>query len=408
MRILHIIDSADPRAGGPGEAIRNLAYCHEAAGHVVNVLTLDAPAAPWLAKPPAVWFGLGDARGGYAFSSSFSKWLRTKAQNYDIIILNGLWKFPNIAVWWEFSKGHFLGRKKKIPYIIYPHGMLDPWFKHHYPDKHLKKAIYWGLFERHVIKGAAAVCFTCEEERRLARKTFWPYSCTEKVVGMGITGVPEDVESQLAAFREEFPSLAGQPFLLFLGRIHEKKGVNLLLHAYASAAKANASLPRLVVAGPAASPDYLQEMRALASKLGLSVGDGRTSGVNASAQVHFLPMLSGKVKWGAFRLAEVFILPSHQENFGIAVVEALACGVPVLISNKVNIWREIVEENAGLVDADTEAGTGQLLSRWQAMSLEEKACMRKAARTCFLQRFHIRTAASSLHRLIEEVVSSPF
>jgi len=91
-----------------------------------------------------------------------------------------------------------------------------------------------------------------------------------------------------------------------------------------------------------------------------------------------------------------FVLPSHQENFGIAVAEALACGLPVLISDKINIWREISEDGAGFVAEDTEAGTAYLLRAWLALTAEETRRMRKRARCCFLTRFEIEAAAESL------------
>jgi glycosyltransferase involved in cell wall biosynthesis len=107
-------------------------------------------------------------------------------------------------------------------------------------------------------------------------------------------------------------------------------------------------------------------------------------------------MLSGELKWGAFHAAEVFVLPSHQENFGIAVVEALACATPVLISNRVNIWREIVEDGAGLAEEDTVEGTRRLMEGWLRLSGSERELMRAKAQQCFAQRFHIDKATESL------------
>ena len=107
-------------------------------------------------------------------------------------------------------------------------------------------------------------------------------------------------------------------------------------------------------------------------------------------------MLTGDLKWGLLRLAEAFVLPSHQENFGIAVAEALACGTPVLISNKVNIWREIAQDRAGLVEADDEPGTTRLLEGWLGLPLGEQEEMRKNAQTCFQSRFEVTRAAEGL------------
>ncbi len=119
------------------------------------------------------------------------------------------------------------------------------------------------------------------------------------------------------------------------------------------------------------------------------------------AQAHDLPVtftgpLWNAEKWGAFAAAEAFILPSHQENFGIAVVEALACGVPVLISNKINIWREVVADQAGFAEDDTADGTVKLLTRWLSA---DHAAMRAAAKQSAQTRFDIRQTAAALLKL---------
>jgi glycosyltransferase involved in cell wall biosynthesis len=107
-------------------------------------------------------------------------------------------------------------------------------------------------------------------------------------------------------------------------------------------------------------------------------------------------MITGDTKLGAFRAAEAFVLPSHQENFGIAVAESLACATPVLISNKVNIWREVVEDRAGLIAEDTLAGTTQMLETWISMTPQERNTLAQNAFACFARRFHIDAAAMSI------------
>ena len=104
-------------------------------------------------------------------------------------------------------------------------------------------------------------------------------------------------------------------------------------------------------------------------------------------------MLSGDAKWGAYRAADAFVLTSHSENFGIVIAEALACGLPVLISDKVNIWREIEGGGAGLVEPDTVDGATSLLERWLNLPDPQRAGMRQRARTCFLDHFEARAAA---------------
>ena len=117
-------------------------------------------------------------------------------------------------------------------------------------------------------------------------------------------------------------------------------------------------------------------------------------------------MLSGNLKWGAFAAADAFVLPSHQENFGIAVAEALTCGVPVLISSKVNIRREIEQAGAGYVENDDLAGTRRLLERWLATSEQDRQAMRANAKKCFAEHFEINRATDSLLSVLQRFVST--
>jgi glycosyltransferase involved in cell wall biosynthesis len=112
-------------------------------------------------------------------------------------------------------------------------------------------------------------------------------------------------------------------------------------------------------------------------------------------------MLIGDAKWGAFYASEAFVLPSHQENFGIAVAEALGCGRPVLLADKVNIAEDIANDNAGLMELDTAHGTLRLLERWIEMTPEEKAAMGERAAACYQRRYDMRENAKAIIRLFE-------
>jgi glycosyltransferase involved in cell wall biosynthesis len=175
--------------------------------------------------------------------------------------------------------------------------------------------------------------------------------------------------------------------LLFLGRIHEKKGCDLLIEAFSRIASAAPRL-HLVVAGPDQT-GWLSQLRDLAVRLG--VGE----------RIDFPGMLEGELKWGAFYGAEAFVLPSHQENFGIAVAEALGCGLPVMISDKVNIWRELEADCAGFVAPDTADGTERNLRRWLALSEGERSTMCSQARASFERRFTAEATARSLIEVIQ-------
>jgi len=200
---------------------------------------------------------LGPGRGSYGYAPSFSRWIRKHSANYDAVIVQGLWQYSSFGVWRAL-------RGTATPYFVFPHGMLDPWFKRTYPRKHFKKLLYWPWAEYRVLRDAAAVLFTSEEERRLARESFSLYRCNEVVVNYG-TAAPE---IDLAAAREDFfsgfPQLRGRRFLLFLGRLHEKKGCDLLLEAFAArnSSRTDQSLD-LVVAGPCADKAYLEHLKGM-------------------------------------------------------------------------------------------------------------------------------------------------
>jgi glycosyltransferase involved in cell wall biosynthesis len=387
MRILHVMRSVDPVGGGVAEVVTRLGLEEVRTGQSVRVATLDDPDAPWLARFPLPIDGLGPVATTYGYTSRFGPWLGQHLHSFDVICVHGLWQYPGFAVWRA-------ARKSGTPYLVFPHGMLDPWFKRRYPLKHAKKYLYWPWAEYRVLRDAAAVLFTAEDERLLARQSFWPYCCREKVVTLGTAAPPEALSTDRRLFAQSYPETAGRRVVLFLGRIHEKKGCDLLIRALASATHAlPAGAPwHLVLAGPVATDAYRRKLDALIGEVGLA------------GRVTWTGMIGGDLKWSAFRSADVFALPSHQENFGVAVAEALGCSVPVLVSDKVNIWREVVADAAGFADADTAAGTGRLLARWMSLDDAAKSRMQANAARCFARRFDIRTAAARLTSTIEDVL----
>ncbi len=379
LRILNVISSTNTLGGG---VIENIIQLNRSIGdqHLFEVACLDAPDAPWIADSPLKIHALGPAQIGYIYAPRLAHWLRAKRANYDIVLVHGLWQYGSYATWKAL-------RNTSTPYIVFPHGMLDPWFKHTYPLKHFQKSLYWPWGEYRVLRDARAVCFTCEEERVLARQSFRPYRVRENVVSFGTAAPPDDADAQREAFLAEFPDLRDKKLLLFLSRIHVKKGADLLIEAFARVAPRDPNL-HLAMVGP--DQQGLQaELQAQAQKLGVA------------ERITWTGMLQKEMKWGAFRAASAFVLPSHQENFGIVVAESLACGVPVLISDKVNIWREIAADKVGWVAPDTLEGTLANLEAWMGASDAEIETMRADAIVCFNQRFEIGGATRSLLAVIK-------
>ena len=352
---------------------------------------MDDPSASFLCDYPMKVHALGPVLGPrqrwnlaahFGFAPCMVPWLRAHVGEYDAVIVNGLWNYSTFAAARVLPGG-------KVPYFVFTHGMMDPWFKVTYPLKHAFKQLFWWFNEGPLLKGAKAVLFTCEEERLLARNVFHGHQqYVEKVVGFGTVEPPAETEQQHIAFRAMVPKLRERPFLLFLSRIHEKKGCDLLVDAFARHAAAVPELD-LVIAGPdhAGLKEKLQQ---------------RAENQNIGDRIHWPGMLQGDAKWGAFRGAEAFILPSHQENFGIVVAEAMACGTPVLTTNKVNIWREIEASGGGLIETDTPNGIGQLLHRWLAQNEQVRIEMRKNARLGFEAHFKMERATMNVLSLLNQ------
>lgn len=381
MNILRVIPSINPKAGGPISGARNIDSELIKHGHTVEVLCLDDPDAEKYALDyPATVHILPGSNGHYRYNNSLVTWLKNNALRFDAVIVNGLWQYHSLAVWRALSNSG-------TPYFVFTHGMLDPWFKKAYPIKHLKKWLYWPWAEYRVLRDAKAVFFTSEEECIQSRKSFWLYSCTEIVTPYGTLPPPSDSDKLATLFLKKYPELTNKKIILFLSRIHEKKGCDILIEAFAKISSAGNNY-HLVIAGPDQT-GWVKELKALADKLGVS------------DKISWPGMLSGDLKWGAFYASEAYCLPSHQENFGIAVAEALACGTPVLISNKVNIWREIEAGQSGFVDEDTVSGTARNLNQLLSLSTDELKKMKVSALKTFQDNFNIEKAATKLVNTIQ-------
>jgi glycosyltransferase involved in cell wall biosynthesis len=368
--LLHVMRSLNPADGGPAEVVRQLCAAHRALETPAEVVTLDAPDAPWLEDWPGGAHALA-GRGRYGWTPALGRWLRARPDAFAGVFIHGLWQ-------WQGAGVRRALRGQDTPYFLFPHGMLDPWFRSAWPLRHLRKTLYWRAAEHRVARDAAAVIFTSEEERRLGRETFRPWMPRrEVVIPLGTTAPPAAAEALRVRFFDRFPALRGERLLLFLGRLHEKKGCDLLIEAF----RRIAPPLHLVLAGPCPDTRFADRLRQMAAGL----------------PVTFAGPIYGEEKWGALAAAEAFALPSHQENFGIAVAEALASGLPTLLSDKVNIWREIVADGAGLAEPDTADGVTRLLERWLAA---DRAAMRAAAARCFAARFDIRRTAENLVALI--------
>jgi glycosyltransferase involved in cell wall biosynthesis len=417
MNLLYVIASMDPVKGGPCQYIRNTMLEMQKLGICSEVVCIDNPVAPFLTNDLFTIHALGPGKTSWCYSPKLIPWLLKNLHRFDVVFLNGLWLYPGYAIRVALRqiRQQQASLKKGIDRIpklfVMPHGMLDPYFQKA-PGRTIKAIrnwVYWKMIECKVVNEAAGLLFTCQTELELARMPFRPYRPKlEFNVGLGIADPPAYNSRMRNAFLKKCPGLETSSYILFLSRIHEKKGVDLLIKSYANIASKilckgkhptseftfnseretdSIHLPKLVIAGPGIETPYGKKLQLIAWQ------DSRLRDY-----ILFPGMLAGDAKWGAYYGCEAFILPSHQENFGISVVEALACHKPVLISNQINIWKEIDGAGAGIVAGDTLRDTQIMLCNWYQLASAEKVEMGKRARACFERMF---STGPALKRLLD-------
>lgn len=300
-----------------------------ALGHEVSIYTTDRELAPGedrriVAEAGRATVHLFPQHFPRQLAASFplQNALREAIPKADIVHLHSLYLFHT----WAAAR---LCREFGVPYLLRPHGTLDPflWRRHR-----ARKAVIEALFQNRVLREASAIHYTAEDEQRLA--TPYVHGASGVVVP---NGLDLDQYAQLppaGTFRAQHPEIGDRRIVLFLSRLNFKKGLDILIPAFARAAKRHPDL-HLVIAGP--------DDGMLAPTQGWVAAEG------IGTRTTFVGMLGHEAKLAVFRDAAMFVLPSYSENFGISVVEASACGVPVAISDRINIWREIENAGSGLV-----------------------------------------------------------
>ncbi|MEP6583360.1 MAG: glycosyltransferase [Ginsengibacter sp.] len=406
MKILHVIPSMNPSTGGPCEVVRNIIPELEKLNVVNEVVCLDNPIDNFNTKDLFKIISLGPSVNPWHYTRKLEPWLVKNLGRFDVVIVHALWLYHGYAFQKAFKKFKKINvsynKEFRMPrYYVMPHGMLDPYFQQASERKlkAIRNRVYWKLIESVLINNADGLLFTCQSELTLARQSFTPYYPKNEInIGCGIKSPPPFETAMAEAFFEKCPQLNKQPFILFLSRIHEKKGVHNLIEAYSKIfdnlsnnPTEKVLLPKLVIAGPGLETPYGKKIQELIAK---SDAMGRS--------VFFPGMIRSSAKWGAFYCAEAFILPSYQENFGIAVVEALACKKPVLISKQVNIWREIIEDGGGMAEDVGTAGAQNLIESWIKISGEDKKIMGEKAWRSFVKNFSVTNAAKQLFQLVTE------
>lgn len=329
MRIVHIVHSLDPDYGGPPAVAVRLAAAQAAQGHDTRVISFGEPGdfvdSPQYAKVPgrdAVRFEFIDTGRGPAARAigwHARRPLRNATRNADFVHLHGLWS--RIVL-----HGAHAADAAQIPYAIRPAGTVDPWSLRQRP---LKKRVALALAWRRILERARFVHMLNEDERKLAGPVI--PRATMKVFPNGVFLEELEPLPSADAFFGQHPELQGRRFVLFLSRLHYKKGLDLLADAFAGVARRLGDVD-LVVAGP--DQGARAGFERAVERLGIS------------NRVHVVGPLYGESKIAALTAASCFCLPSRQEGFSVAITEALAVGCPVVVTAACH-YPEVTQHGAG-------------------------------------------------------------
>lgn len=302
---------------------------------------------------------------------------RSLLKDVDGVHIHGLWEQST-------ATGVTTARALRKPYILSAHGMLEPWAL---SNKRLKKQLYAALFERANVCGAACLHALTHAEARDYRRfgSTGPIAIIPNGVTVPTSCAPDD-------FFQHFPLLRGKRILLFLGRLHFKKGLELLVESWSEVASRHPEA-HLVLAGP----DF-EGTRAGIEKL---VAERKLA-----ESITFTGMLRQELKWSALAAAQCFVLPSYSEGLSVSVLEAMGVGLPVIVTEQCNL-PEVREVGAGW---QIQSERGQLTSAIQEFlsnSIASNIHIGTRGRTLVRTRYDWATVSKHMAELYRWVGGGP-
>jgi len=384
LKVLHVIPGVSERDGGPSQAATQICNALIGSGQEVLLLTTapndhgdcgkGVPVS--FQDVPTVFF---PARFGKSFkySSSLANWLESNVSQFDLVHIHAVFNHSSYAA-------ARACRASGVPYIVRPLGTLGPWAM---KQKTLRKKLFWHAAAKQMLQGAAAVHYTSETERQAVEQSL--HLRRGFVVPLGVH--LNNGANTAVSIKHVLPGLEDKAYVLVLSRLLPTKGIATLLDAFLSLLQRKEFMNwRLVLAGDG-PPEFVDSLK---RKVGESL---------AGDFVRFTGWLDGERKDGALRNASLLALPSHHENFGLCVMEALAYGVPVLVSPQVDLSAEIFAEEAGWIAEINKDSLEQALA--VACSSESERARRGQAGLKLAQKFDWKVIAERLSEVYEEVIA---
>jgi len=378
MRIAHVIPSVAARDGGPSSTVVSMCRALAERAADVTLVTTDADGRgrlPVTLREPSDWLGVKtrffhrQLTESFKYSNSLARWLVRHVSEFELVHIHGVLSHAPLAA-------ARACRRAGVPYIVRPLGTLDPWSL---AQKALKKRVLLAAVGRPLLRGAAAIHCTSDEERRAVE--------AELNVHSAVT-IPLGVEDTLLVAPPVTKRMAS---VLVVSRLHPVKNLDAFIHAFADAVETAGDTPRwtLIIAG-SGDEAYEQRLRDVVQERGVE------------SRVSFAGWVDREAKISLMRSASMFALPSFHENFGVSLVEALACGLPAFVTRQVHLSGMVKQAGAGwTAECDRQAMRDGLLQAWR--DLEGGRASADAARA-LAQRFSWRHIAGELTALYSSII----
>jgi len=386
MKILFVIPAIAPSYGGPSQATIEMSQALIERGVQVEIATTNADLDQNLNVPLGkkvlhegipTYFFPRSSKMEYKFSWPLTKWLRENIRNYDLLHINYVFCYSTAIA-------AYYARKYKVPYLIHCAGILDHWSMKQRP---LRKWLYLKLVERRNLNGAAVIHYTSEEEKSASER--FGFSSQGVVIPLGVQVNSKQEETEQNLFRNKYPQHQGKKQIVFLSRLHPKKNLELVIKSLSKLRKVRDDFV-LIIAG-SGEPNYQIELKEKIRRSGLAT------------HAIFTGFLREREKFMLLRDADLFVLPSYQENFGIALVEAMSRGLPVLITPGVHLSSLIEKEEAGRVSTYDEGE----FSRHINELLDDDELRKKLgsnARRLVIEKFSWQVIAPQIKALYQKIL----